>query len=141
MSAYVSVEVEFSDQSSLIDALKGLGLTDEQIEVHETPANLYGYHGDMRAETANVIVRRKHIGHASNDFGFVKQGDKYKLHLSEYDQKATPSRFGCQDTKEFVTKLKVGYTESWTLKQAAKHSYSSVVTKSKDKTVIRLTRW
>lgn len=57
------------------------------IEVHETPQNLYGYHGDMRQEKAHIIIRRKYVGGASNDIGFVRNPDgTYSSIVSEYDR-------------------------------------------------------
>ena len=141
MSAYVSVNVEFKDKACLIEALKGLGLTEDQIEVHEEPQSLFGYHGDERPEKANIIVRRKHIGASSNDFGFVRQGDGYKMLLSEYDHAATPRKFKCGGLSGFTAKLKVGYAEAWSLQQAKTYGYTPTVTKTAEKTVIRLTRW
>jgi hypothetical protein len=57
------------------------------IEVHEEPQHLYGFHGDRRAQTAHIIIRRKHIDSASNDIGFVRNEDgTYQAIISEFDQ-------------------------------------------------------
>jgi hypothetical protein len=62
--------------------------TAEQIEVHDIPKHLFGYKGDQREETANVIIRRKHIGSSSNDLGFIKGEDgNYTAIISEFDSK------------------------------------------------------
>lgn len=39
------------------------------------PQPLYGYQGDLRSDSAHVIVRRAHLGRASNDIGFLHQED------------------------------------------------------------------
>jgi hypothetical protein len=36
------------------------------VEYHEVAQHLFGYGGDRRPETAEVIIRRQHIGAASN---------------------------------------------------------------------------
>jgi hypothetical protein len=87
MSRYCEVQTEFKDQDSLIDALVETGKwTTGQIEIHEVPQHLFGYHGDQREQKAHIIIRRKHVGSASNDIGFVKREDgKYEAIISEYD--------------------------------------------------------
>jgi len=87
MSRYATVKTQFKDCNVLVEALLETGnWTTEQIEVHTNPQHLFGYHGDQRAETAHIIIRRKHIGSASNDLGFVKTEDgSYEAIISEYD--------------------------------------------------------
>lgn len=55
------------------------------------PMHLEGYHGDQRAETANIVIPRslvnQHLsGGASNDVGFVKTDDGFDAIVSQYDQ-------------------------------------------------------
>lgn len=55
------------------------------------PMHLEGYHGDQRAETANVVIPRSLVnqymsGGASNDVGFVKTDDGFDAIISQYDQ-------------------------------------------------------
>ena len=58
----------------------------KEVEVHEEAQQLVGYHGDLRAQKANIIVRRKFIGHAANDLGFVKSADgTYSAIISDFD--------------------------------------------------------
>jgi hypothetical protein len=58
------------------------------VECHEEAQHLYGYQGDRRPETAEVIVRRKDIGPASNDIGFKRQSSgEYQAIISEYDRR------------------------------------------------------
>ncbi len=103
MSRYCKVETQFTDGDALVDALMETSKwTASQIEVHETPQNLFGYHGDKRAQKAHVIIRRKHVGGASNDLGFVKGDDgNYEAIVSEYDS----SRYG----KEWIGQLTGNY--------------------------------
>ena len=88
MSAYVTCKTEYRDQESLVAALKDIGYA--EIEVHAQPMALYGYQNDKRPEAANVIVRRKFVGHMANDLGFVRsENGSYSAIISEYDQRST----------------------------------------------------
>ncbi|MFN3653410.1 MAG: DUF1257 domain-containing protein [Armatimonadota bacterium] len=87
MSHYVRCNTVFRDRESLVHALTELGWSREQIEDHEEATPLYGYQGDLRLETAHVIIRRRHIGGLSNDLGFARQEDgTYAAIISEYDR-------------------------------------------------------
>lgn len=82
-SHYTVCQTELKDEKALVAALADLGLP---AEVHATPAALYGYEGDERPERAHVVVRRAHVGHASNDIGFVREADgRYRAIISEFD--------------------------------------------------------
>ncbi|KKN91229.1 hypothetical protein LCGC14_0220970 [marine sediment metagenome] len=87
MSRYCTVRTEFMDGRALIEALVETGhWTAEQIEIHHEPQHLLGYKGDRRKETANIIIRSKHVGRLSNDIGFAKGEDgNYVAIISEYD--------------------------------------------------------
>jgi len=57
------------------------------IEVHDKAVPLVGYQGDARAQRANVVIRRRHVGQASNDLGFVLEADgTYSAIVSDYDK-------------------------------------------------------
>lgn len=88
MSRYCTVETQFKDENALVAALMETGQwAREQIEVHGELQHLLGFEGDQRAEMAHVIIRRKHVGRASNDIGFVKGDDgNYGAVISEYDR-------------------------------------------------------
>jgi hypothetical protein len=73
MSHYTRVRTKLNDATLLVAALNELGYP--TAEVHDQPQQLFGYQGDLRPERAEVIVRRKHIGSASNDIGFARQED------------------------------------------------------------------
>ena len=89
----------FKDRECLLNALSECGYS----EVEEGEAlSLYGYQGDRRPETANIVVRRKFIGGASNDLGFQKTDAGYVPVISEYDQ-----RYMMQG--KFLTNLRTNY--------------------------------
>jgi len=80
----------------------------EHVECSAEPQALYGYEGRERPEKAEVIIRRQHVGPASNDIGFAKNPDgTYRAIISEYDR----GRHG--DT--WLGKLKQEYSISKTM--------------------------
>jgi hypothetical protein len=86
VSHYSNIPTEFVDEDALVQALVDLGFAREVIEIHQEARNLYGYHGDMRADKANVIIRRQHIGSASNDLGFIRGSDgRFHAIISDFD--------------------------------------------------------
>jgi len=70
------------------------GIVKDSVRVDlANPMHLEGYHGDMRAETANVVIPRSLVnqylgGGASNDVGFTKTPDGFDAIVSEYDRNA-----------------------------------------------------
>ncbi len=102
----MSKYLEFSDaclknRRLLLASLATLGYTD----VEEGEAlTLYGYQGDARAETADVVVRRHHIGSASNDLGFKRTPVGYVPLVSEFDQRTLHAG-------QFLVKLRTAYSE------------------------------
>ncbi|MDJ0737937.1 MAG: DUF1257 domain-containing protein [Nostocaceae cyanobacterium] len=85
MSHFTSIKTQIKDANVLVQSLADVGF--KNVEVHETPQHLYGYQGDVRPETAEVIIRRNYIGSASNDIGFKKQEDgQFQAIISEYDR-------------------------------------------------------
>src|SRR5688500_3905021 len=86
MSKYIAYpEIVLKDRRLLLAALAELGYA----EVEEGEAlPLYGYRGDRRPETAEIVVRRRHLGSASNDLGFARSEAGYTPIVSEYDQRA-----------------------------------------------------
>jgi hypothetical protein len=113
MSEYCTVELKISDQECLSKALTELGFVHE---IHEIPQNLYGYTGDKRSQKANVIIRKKHIGSASNDIGFFKEANgNYTLLISEYDKAVD---------KKIQNKLNQIYSKYIIKKQAESMGYT-----------------
>ena len=110
MSKYNRQRSQYNDRDCLVAALNEVGYTD--VEVYDESVSLYGYRGDVRPEKANVIVRRKHISTAANDLGFVRESDgTYSVIVSDYDR----HKHGA----EWMTGLKVAYTEKRLIKHAA----------------------
>lgn len=89
----------FKDRECLLKALAECGY--ETLEEGES-LSLYGYQGDRRPETAQIVVRRKFIGAASNDLGFQRTDAGYLPIISEYDQ-----RYMMQG--KFLTNLRTNY--------------------------------
>ncbi len=100
MSKYMTfTDTAFKDRDCLRDALSECGYA----ETEEGEAlSLYGYRGDRRPETAQIVVRRKYIGAASNDLGFQKTDAGYVPVISEFDQRTM--RQG-----KFLTSLRTNY--------------------------------
>lgn len=102
MSKYLSFpDIIFRDRRLLLAALADLGYG--TVEEGERLA-LHGYRGDRRAETAEIVVRRQHLGDASNDLGFARTPVGYAPIVSEYD--ARTLRGG-----RFLPALRVAYAE------------------------------
>jgi hypothetical protein len=92
MSQFDDFKTIITDEECLISALcrclnaYGQQIQRDWIECHKNPVNLYGYKGDKREQKANIIIRRNHVGNASNDIGFIKNADgTYSAIISEYD--------------------------------------------------------
>ncbi len=102
MSKYLTFpDMIFKDRRLLLAALAELGYT----EIEEGEAlPLYGYHGDRRAEMAEIVVRRQHVGSLSNDIGFTRTPHGYIPLVSEYDQRAVHGG-------QFLVKLRTAYSE------------------------------
>lgn len=84
MSRYlVFTDLVFKNRELLLEALADLGYAEVE-EGRELP--LYGYRGDRRAETAEIVVRRRHLGLVSNDLGFARTDEGYVPIVSEYDR-------------------------------------------------------
>ena len=102
MSKYLSFESEaYKDRRLLLGALADLGYGD--VEQGEA-LTLYGYQGDARSETAEIVVRRRHLGSASNDLGFKRTAAGYVPVISEYDQQALHGG-------QLLVKLRTAYSE------------------------------
>lgn len=86
MSHFTRLKTRITDKAALVKALADVGY--KLVEVHDAPQHLYGYQGDKRAQTAEVIVRRRHIGLLSNDLGFRRTEDgSFEAIISRYDRR------------------------------------------------------
>lgn len=102
MSKYIHFDqIAFADQRLLLAALKHLGYSD--VEVGEG-LPLYGYQGDRRPETAEVVVRRQHVGTASNDVGFTRTAQGLVPIISEFDLRTLHDG-------QFLVHLRTAYSE------------------------------
>lgn len=114
MSKYHEFVCEFKDRDSLVAGLKDMGYP--IVEVHDVAQNLVGYHGDRRQEKANIIVRRKDVGPAANDLGFIKKSNgSFAAIVSEFDS-------GKHNASWFIG-LKKAYGENAAIKVAAKNGF------------------
>jgi hypothetical protein len=86
MSQYLNIETQIVSAEHLIRALHDLGFDD--VEVHQTAQPLRGWIGDRRKNTAEIIIRKKHVGTASNDIGF-KWGPlgRFTAIISDFDKR------------------------------------------------------
>jgi len=94
-------DVVFKDRRLLLAALADVGYPD--VEQGEA-LSLFGYQGDRRPETAEIVVRRQHVGAASNDLGFTRTERGYVPIVSEYDQRTLHQG-------QFLVKLRTAYSE------------------------------
>jgi RNA polymerase sigma-70 factor (ECF subfamily) len=102
VSKYLVFQAEtFADRRLLLAALADLGYRD--VEEGEALA-LHGYRGDPRPETAELVVRRWHVGPVSNDLGFARTPAGYVPILSEYDQRTLHGG-------RFLARLRTAYSE------------------------------
>lgn len=86
MSHFSEFHIKMNDEKSLIAALESMGFQGK-VEVHQTAQPLYGYQGDVRAQKAHIIIRKRHVGSASNDIGFERMADgTYRVWISDYDK-------------------------------------------------------
>ena len=100
MSAYITLASPMTDQDCLLQALAELGFDTSKVEIHEQAVQLEGYEGRQRKQLANVIIRRRYVGSASNDIGFELTSTGYRAHVSDFDQ----GRFGAQWMAELTTR-------------------------------------
>jgi hypothetical protein len=86
MSHFTTIKTQITDTEALVKALADVGF--RKVETHPTPQALYGYQGDLRPESAEVIIRRQHISSLSNDIGFQRQADgTFEAIVSEFDRR------------------------------------------------------
>ena len=103
MSKYLTFpEIRFKDRRLLLAALTEIGFADVE-EGDGLP--LYGYEGDRRPETAEIVIRRQLIGPASNDLGFARTPSGYVPIVSEYDERTLLAG-------RFLPRLRTAYGEA-----------------------------
>lgn len=106
MSHYSAIRTQMVSTDALVAALGELGFA--EVEVHDEPQALIGYLGDQRRQRAQVIIRRKHVGTASNDIGFVRRDDgTFEAIVSDFDRRA--------------------YGEAWMKRLMARYAYHATL--------------
>jgi len=96
MSHYTLIRTRIREVPILLSALHKMGYS--QVEHHEKAEHLFGFQGDRRPETAEVIIRRQYIGAASNDVGFKRQeSGEFQAIVSEFDRHQTCSEKWLQE--------------------------------------------
>lgn len=112
ISHYNTLKTELRNKKNLIKALVRRGWKEENIEVHDEAQNLVDYQGDKRNQKAEIIIRRKYVGGASNDMGFKLQSDgTYQAIISDFDRNKYGDQFmknleldyGVEQTKDAFT--------------------------------------
>lgn len=129
MSHYTELETEFKDKDCLVKALQDMGYHPEVGE----QLSLYGYQGDVRPQKASIVIRRKEVGSASNDIGFVydKSTKSYRQIISEFDTGQKRMR---------LSQLKKAYAPHVVKKLARVNRFRIVRRKEKDGEVRLLLR-
>ncbi|MEU2061255.1 DUF1257 domain-containing protein [Streptomyces sp. NPDC013455] len=123
MSHYTRVRTSLKDQDTLVRALRALGF--DEVESHDEPQALIGYQGDRRSQRAEVIIRRRHVGSASNDLGFARTADgEFQAIISDYDRRRYDAAW--------LRRLTQTYGRESALAFAEEHGYE-VLTEETDK--------
>src|SRR5262245_17415285 len=131
MSEYLCfTEAAFRVRGLLLAALGDLGYG--QIEEGEA-LPLFGFQGDRREETAEVVVRRKHLGRLSNDLGFARTADGLVPVISEFDQRTLLEG-------QFLPRLRAAYGER--VVEAVRQSVRGTVHRAVEGSLVKLrVRW
>ena len=92
MSHYTTLRTAFVSAEHLALALGDLGFN--AVETHELAQPLVGWKGDRRVNKAEIIVRREHVGPASNDIGFARRADgRFEALISDWDRRRYGKRW------------------------------------------------
>lgn len=124
MSEYTIVQVHIKDSVALKEALKEMGYVYEE---HQTAQPLYGYENKMRAQKANIIIRKEHVGSAANDVGFLKNANgEYEMIISQYD------RWAGKQSEDFMKRLPQVYSTQTVIRKAKAMGYTVMSKRSVD---------
>lgn len=140
MSHFTEIKVNFlqKNEKQLVAALETI-FGEGNVEVHDDGASLVGYTGDNRstlsksnpnyAPPCHLIIRRKHVGGASNDIGYQRTEDgKYVSYISDYDK-------GSNFSAAKQNKVLQEYTAKVTEKQLKSQGYAMKREVQKDGTI------
>lgn len=117
MSHYSEMKVNYKQkfESDFVSSLEdhfGKGT----VTVSEDGEAMYGYQGDNRSEKAktssdyapkcHIIIRKKHVGSASNDIGYYRLEDgSYKAYISDYDKGVFKQEYQDKVAKNYAEKV------------------------------------
>jgi hypothetical protein len=92
MSQYLVVECEIDKEKYIVEGLKDMGFSMDEIEIHQTSQTLMNYNGQPGPQKGNIIVRRKYFKQRTKsgwnaDLGFEKVNDSYKIHVNSEEKK------------------------------------------------------
>ncbi|GAA3455566.1 DUF1257 domain-containing protein [Dactylosporangium matsuzakiense] len=110
MSHFTRVRTALRDADLLVEALAAVGYPNA--ERHDEPTTLFGYQGDRRPETAEVIVRRAYISGASNDIGFRRTADgTFDAVISDFDRRRHDTAWLHRLTQQYGRAATLHYAE------------------------------
>jgi hypothetical protein len=118
MSKYDGYETTMTDQDCLVESLGAHGYP---VEVATEPGgrNLVGYAGDTRPQKAEVIIRRKDLGEASNDIGFKRAANgNFEATISQCDS-------GIGYGQPWLSKVRKTYLEKKQVKDLTAKGYTN----------------
>lgn len=111
MSHISKFNTQITDVTALLQALADLGYGN--VETCAIPQPLYGYQGDKRQQTADIIIRRKQIGKLSNDIGFKRNATgSYDALISDWDRKKHTNAWLQQLTQRYAYHATVNSLQS-----------------------------
>ena len=116
MSHYTVLQTRITDAETLMEALADVGFAN--VEIYKTPQPLVGWQGDLRANRAEVIIRREFLGSASNDIGFARSTDgRFEALISDYDRSTYDEAWLGRLTQRYAYRLarKVLASQDFTL--------------------------
>lgn len=107
MSKYRRIETEFRDESTLRQALADVCQARRiEFETGDGLA-LYGFEGNRRRETAELVIRRRHLGRLTNDLGFHRRPDgTFEVIISDFDSRHTAAEV-VREVKQRYARLQV----------------------------------
>lgn len=133
MSRFVVGNCRFESLDDLVETMESL-FGEGTVERSASGRNElipYGYHADSReGEIGKVaaVVRRAHIGSASNDLPIIRNADgTYQVATSDYDVGHIPQRLGWKDVKDahdLANRVKQILSVQQTVKGLGKLGYS-----------------
>jgi hypothetical protein len=99
MSHFSSIEMEFRNEASIVEALKSYGW---EVEVHATPQPLHGWPGISQAQQCAEIVVRKGVLRTQSDLGFARNPEtgNYTAIVDSYD---IGSKFIAEFAERYLT--------------------------------------